>query len=70
MHVGLYVIISRVTNKKSLKILITNEDDNPINLTLNIIYKEIFNNMWYDIIYKIFLYNIFSIFLNIILSLV
>ena len=39
------IYLSRVTSKKGLKILILNEDGKETNQTLNIVDKEIFNNL-------------------------
>ena len=41
----LYVAISRVISKKSLKVLITNEDDEDDTVTSNMIYTEVFRNV-------------------------
>jgi len=39
-HEQLYVVISRVKTKKSLKILILDEDGNLTNTTKNVVYKK------------------------------
>ncbi|XP_058784536.1 uncharacterized protein LOC131659346 [Vicia villosa] len=44
-HGQLYVTISRVTSKKGLKILVTNDEGEDIDTTSNVVYKEIFNNI-------------------------
>jgi len=43
-HEQLYVVISRVKTKKSLKILILDEDGNVTNTTKNVVYKENFKS--------------------------
>jgi len=45
-HGQLYVAISRVTSKKGLKILILDKDGKVTNTTTNVVYKEIFENLW------------------------
>ncbi|EOA12130.1 hypothetical protein CARUB_v10003947mg, partial [Capsella rubella] len=44
-HGQLYVALSRVTTRKGLKILITNEDGTCQNKTLNVVFKEVFDNI-------------------------
>ncbi|CAF2084918.1 unnamed protein product [Brassica napus] len=44
-HGQLYVGISRVTSKKGLKLLIVDKDDKPQTKTMNVVFKEIFNNL-------------------------
>ncbi|CAN7125661.1 unnamed protein product, partial [Brassica rapa subsp. narinosa] len=44
-HGQLYVAISRVTSKKGLKILIVDEDEKPQHKTVNVVFKEVFNNI-------------------------
>lgn len=46
-HGQLYVAISRVTSKKGLNILIVDKDGIPQKKTMNVVFKEIFNNLWY-----------------------
>lgn len=44
-HGQLYVAISRVTSKKGLKILIVDKDGKPQRKTMNVVFKEVFNNL-------------------------
>ncbi|PIA26472.1 hypothetical protein AQUCO_09300050v1 [Aquilegia coerulea] len=44
-HGQLYVAVSRITTRKGLKILITQEEDEPIGYTKNVVYHEIFNGL-------------------------
>ncbi|XP_050876433.1 uncharacterized protein LOC127080144 [Lathyrus oleraceus] len=48
-HDQLYVAISRVKSKKGLKILIHDKENQPLEATTNVIFKEVFEN-----VYKIF----------------
>ena len=43
-HGQIYVVLTRVTSKKELKMLILNEDNEKTNQTIKIVYKEIFTN--------------------------
>ncbi|KAI9078409.1 hypothetical protein K1719_039628 [Acacia pycnantha] len=45
-HGQLYVVVSRVCSKDDLKILILDEDENPTNKTCNIVYKEVYYNLF------------------------
>ncbi|XP_056854258.1 uncharacterized protein LOC108807656 [Raphanus sativus] len=44
-HGQLYVAISRVTSKKGLKILIVDKDGKPQRKTMNVVFKQVFNNL-------------------------
>jgi len=44
-HRQLYVVISRVTSREGLKILITDEDGEDTNMTSNVVYDEVFHNL-------------------------
>ncbi|XP_074265824.1 uncharacterized protein LOC141588274 [Silene latifolia] len=44
-HGQLYVAISRVTSKKGLKVLICDQEGVTSNVTTNVVYKEIFDNL-------------------------
>lgn len=42
----LYVVLSRVTNKRDKKILIKQEEGHLQNETVNVVYKEVFQKIW------------------------
>lgn len=44
-HGQLYVAVSRVTNKKGLKMLILDKDGKPLKQTMNVVFKEVFTNL-------------------------
>lgn len=44
-HGQLYVAFSRVKSRKGLKILITDNDGKPEESTMNVVYKEVFQNL-------------------------
>ena len=41
-HGQLYVVVSRVTSREGLKILITDEEGEDSNVTSNVVYEEVF----------------------------
>nr|VDD24785.1 unnamed protein product [Brassica oleracea] len=45
-HGQLYVAVSRVKSRKGLKILITDKDQKPQESTLNVVFKEVFQNLF------------------------
>ncbi|KAF8083384.1 hypothetical protein N665_0776s0009 [Sinapis alba] len=44
-HGQLYVVVSRVKSRKGLKILITDKHGKPEDSTMNVVYKEVFQNL-------------------------
>jgi len=47
----LYVFVSRVISREGFKILITDEDGEDTDETSNVVYEEVFRNVWYESIY-------------------
>ena len=44
-HRQLYIAISRVKSKSVLKILVMDENENPSNITKNVLYQEVFEKI-------------------------
>ncbi|XP_016185911.2 ATP-dependent DNA helicase PIF1-like [Arachis ipaensis] len=44
-HGQLYVALSRVKSRSGLRVLILDEDGNPKSSTINVVFKEVFNNI-------------------------
>ena len=45
-HGQLYIVVSKITSKQELKLLIHNNDDNPKNVTTKVVFKELFQKLW------------------------
>jgi len=50
-HVQVYVAVSRVTSIKGLKLLILDEDNNVCKETTNVVYREIFQKVWWLVMF-------------------
>ena len=44
-HGQLYVVVSRVQSKQGLKILIHDNEKKPLKTTINVVFKEVFQNL-------------------------
>ena len=42
----LYIALSRVTQRKELKVVITNDEGEDSNTIENVVYKDVFHNVW------------------------
>ena len=60
-HRQLCVLMSRVTTHEGLKIFICSEDGNNSNITLNVVYRKVFQNFNKVMILHIISYHIFLI---------
>ena len=49
IHGQLYVAFSRVQSKSGLKILIHDKEGKPLNITTNVVFKEVLQNLYYDL---------------------
>jgi len=45
LHDQLYVFISSVTSREELELLVINEDSDDTNVTSNLVFREVFENL-------------------------
>jgi len=48
-HDHLYAAFSWVTSRQGLKILITDDEEEDANITTNVVYKEVYHNLWLQV---------------------